>query len=171
MKFEIREIKQEDRAELFNLYIQVAENKKGIARTINEIDNEFISNIADVNTKGGIGFVGIVEGEIIGEVHASKYGIHIFDHILTNLTIGIHPDFQGKGYGKKIFSFFLKEIENTRSDILRVELESRASNKKSIELYKSIGFIQEGILKNKTRNVDGSFEDSILFSWLNKKFQ
>jgi putative acetyltransferase len=171
MELGIRKIKADDRAHLLNLYAKVAECNIGIARNVNEIDDAFILDIMSVNTKGGLGFVGLVGKDIIGEVHASKYGIEIFDHVLSDLTICIHPDFQGQSYGKKIFSYFLNEIENTRPDILRVELESRASNKKSIELYKSIGFIQEGILKNKTRNVDGSFEDSILFSWLNKKFQ
>ncbi len=171
MKLEIRELKSGDRSDLLNVYLKVAEYNNGIARTVNEIDNAFVSNISEVNARGGLGFVGFEGNNMIGEIHASKYGIEIFDHALSNLTICVHPDFQGKGSGKKIFKHFLEEIEKTRPDILRVELESRVSNTKSIELYKSIGFIKEGIFKNKTRNLDGSFEDSIAFSWFNKKFQ
>ena len=76
---------------------------------------------------------------------------------------------QGKGYGKMLFQFFLEYIENERLDILRVELESRSSNSNSIGLYESLGFIKEGVMVEKTRNFDGSFEDSMMLAWLRKK--
>lgn len=99
-----------------------------------------------------------------------KYGIRIFDHILTHLTIIVHPDHQGKGLGKKILQAFLHEVMENRPDIRRVELESRSSNFRSIGLYKELGFVQEGTMKNKTRNKDGSFEDSILMAWTNPHY-
>jgi RimJ/RimL family protein N-acetyltransferase len=107
---------------------------------------------------------------IIAEIHAMKYGIRIFDHILTHLTIIVHPDHQGKGLGKKILQAFLNEVMEKRPGIRRVELESRSSNYRSIGLYKHLGFVQEGTMKNKTRNKDGSFEDSILMAWANPNY-
>jgi ribosomal protein S18 acetylase RimI-like enzyme len=40
-------------------------------------------------------------------------------------------------------------------------LEARASNEASLGLYRSLGFEQEGVYRNKTQNRDGSFVDSI----------
>jgi len=156
---------------LFELYLKVSNNTKGIARSKDEIIKPYIINIINNAKDGGLHFVGFENEILIAEIHAVKYGINIFNHILTNLTIVIHPDYQSKGFGKEIFKHFLKFIEQSRPDILRVELESRSSNEKSIGLYKSLGFEQEGVMKEKTRNIDGNFEDSILFSWFNISFK
>ena len=107
---------------------------------------------------------------IVAAIHAFKYGIRIFDHILTNLTILVHPDYQSKGYGKALFSEFLSEIEKNRTDILRVELESRSNNEKSTRLYESIGFKKEGTMINKARNYNNLFENSVSYAWMNKNF-
>ncbi|HEX2535746.1 MAG TPA: GNAT family N-acetyltransferase, partial [Chitinophagaceae bacterium] len=104
-------------------------------------------------------------GALLAAVHAVKYGLRIFDHILTGLTIVVHPSWQGRGLGKALFTAFLRTLEASRPDIRRVELESRASNTRSIGLYQSLGFVPEGVLRNKTRNADGSFEDSLLMAW------
>lgn len=167
----IKECQNDDADSLFELYLKVATNTKGIARSKSEITKPYIIDIIDTSKKGGLHLIGFENNVLIAEIHATKYGIQIFNHILTNLTIIIHSDYQSKGYGKRIFEHFLSFIEDNRPDILRVELESRSSNKKSLGLYKSLGFKQEGILKNKTRNSNGDFEDSILYSWFNKNFE
>lgn len=48
--------------------------------------------------KQGLMLVGTEErsGALVAEIHAVKYWIRIFDHILTNLTIVVHPDYQQK---------------------------------------------------------------------------
>jgi RimJ/RimL family protein N-acetyltransferase len=66
---------------------------------------------------------------------------------------------------------FIAEVQRTRPEIARIELESRAGNQKSIGLYQRTGFVQEGKMRNKTRNKDGSFEDSILMAWTNPEFK
>lgn len=108
---------------------------------------------------------------LIAEIHAGKYGMDIFNHILTGLTVVVHPEYQGKGLGKQLFSAFLNEIAQNHPEIGRVELESRASNTKSIGLYKDMGFELEGLMKNKSRNEDGTFENSILMAWTNPDFK
>jgi len=167
----IKECKKNHTDSLFNLYVKVSTNHKGIARSESEITKTYITNIISNSKKRGLQFIGFENEILIAEIHATTYGIDIFKHILTNLTIVVHPDYQGKGYGKMIFEYFLNFIEKNRPDILRVELESRSSNKKSIGLYESLGFKQEGIMLNKTRNINSDFEDSLLFAWFNKNFK
>lgn len=168
----IRKALLKDAAGLCHLYKEVAKNERGIARMEDEISGQYIESIIGSALSKGLILVGLDEASqtIIAEIHAIKYGIRIFDHILTQLTILVHPDYQGKGLGKKILQAFLNEIRENRPDVRRVELESRSSNYRSIGLYKQLGFVQEGTMKNKTRNQDGSFEDSILMAWANPSY-
>lgn len=145
----------------------MAEHSGGIARLEEEITDLYIESLLENGSKDGLMLLGLEEttGQVIAEIHAFKYGIRIFDHVLTNLTLVVHPAFQGQGVGKRLLSCFLAEVQKTRPEIARIELESRASNQKSIGLYQSTGFVQEGRMRNKTRNKDGSFEDSLLMAW------
>lgn len=160
----------EDKEALRFLYLKLSHQARGIARTEAEITEEFINGILNCNTNGGLGFVAYEKNRLVAEIHGSTYDLHIFKHIITNITIVVDPDFQGKGYGKAILKAFLNHIETQRPDILRVELETRASNLQSIGLYESLGFKKEGIMHRKTKNSDGSFEDSILYAWFNSAY-
>jgi RimJ/RimL family protein N-acetyltransferase len=159
-----------DKEALHFLYLKLSLKDRGIARTEHDITEEFIVGILNCNANGGLGFVAYKKNRLVAEIHGSTYGIHIFKHIICNITIIVDPDYQAKGYGKAIFNTFLEHIETQRPDILRVELETRASNLKSIGLYESLGFKKEGIMHRKTRNSDGNFEDSILYAWFNPAF-
>jgi ribosomal protein S18 acetylase RimI-like enzyme len=172
IKVEIRKADVSDTAAVFQLFREVAKNESGIARMEEEITEDYIADIFIKVTENGLMLVGIepVSENLIATIHASKYGIKIFDHILTSLTIVVHPNFQGKGIGKQMFSAFLQEVQSCRKDIGRIELETRSSNQSSVALYKSVGFIEEGRMKNKTRNKNGVFEDSLLMAWMNPEF-
>ncbi|GAB3701673.1 N-acetyltransferase [Spirosoma flavus] len=156
----------QDKNALCELYRDVARISQGIARTEAEITDAYVASLFQTTARQGLMLVATDEpNRLVAEIHASKYGIHIFDHILTGLTIAVHPDYQGKGIGKMLFQAFLADIQIRFPEVLRVELESRASNQKSIGLYQSLGFVLEGTMRNKTRNADGSFEDSLLMAW------
>lgn len=172
MNLSFRKTQLSDFDELKALYINVAQNPRGIARNPTEILDEYIQSIVGLNENGGLSM--IVTGEsdaLIGEIHAGQKGIAIFDHLLAHLTIGIHSNYQGKGVGKAVFKAFLNEVEKTRKDIYRVELESRASNEAGIRLYKRVGFIEEGRMVNQTRNLDGSHENGVMMTWYNPSYE
>jgi len=148
------------------LHRTVARVSQGIARTEPELNEAYFMDLFDTVEKHGLMLVAVNgTGQIIGEIHAAKSGLTIFDHNLMGLTIVVHPYEQGKGIGKQLFSAFLTEVQGRFPEVRRVELESRASNLKSIGLYLSMGFVEEGRMRNKTRNADGSFEDSLLMAW------
>ncbi len=151
-----------DHAILLALHRAVAEDPNGIARLPEEITDEYIASLLTISPPSGLQLVVENEaGQLIGEIHGSKYGLRIFDHILGNLTIVVHPSQQGKGIGKLLFTNFLSEVHQHFPEIKRIELEARASNEASLGLYRSLGFEQEGVYRNKTQNRDGSFVDSI----------
>ena len=167
----IRKAATQDKTAIVELHQKVARISQGIARTEAEITDQYIDGLFCTIERNGIMLVAIDStGQLVAEIHASKYGLHIFNHILTGLTIAVHPDYQGKGVGKMLFQAFLDEVQKSFPEVGRIELESRASNQKSIGLYHSLGFVQEGRMKNKTRNVDGSFENSLLMAWTKPGF-
>ncbi|UFH51898.1 GNAT family N-acetyltransferase [Spirosoma sp. KNUC1025] len=167
----IRKATYQDKEALCALYKVVARISQGIARTEDEITDQYIDGLFRTIEQQGLMLVAVdPANQVIAEIHASKYGLRIFDHILTGLTIAVHPDYQGKGVGKQLFRAFLDDVQQLFPEVGRVELESRASNQKSLGLYHSLGFVQEGCMKNKTRNMDGSFEHSLLMAWTKPGF-
>ena len=65
----------------------------------------------------------------------------------------------------------MTKIKNEFSHILRVELYVREKNQKAIEFYQKMGFVEEGRLKNKIKNLDNSLETPIEMTWFNPNYQ
>ena len=146
-----------------NLYLTVSQNPGGLARTADEITSEHIDTFTTKALKTGFQFVAenLEKGKLVAEIHCYKPGPKVFDHILSELTIAVHPEFQSKGIGRLLFDTLLKEIEERRKDILRVELIARESNKKAISFYQSLGFEIEGKLLNRIKAETHQFEADI----------
>ncbi|MGB4775995.1 MAG: N-acetyltransferase [Daejeonella sp.] len=163
-----------DEARIFNLYKLVAKNFGGIAREEDEVTPGYIFNNLQKATKNGICLVinnPNNKEELIAEMHCYKLEPRVFNHILSELTIIVHPDFQKQGLGKQLFTTLLKHVEENRSDILRVELIARESNKKAIEFYQNLGFIIEGRLEKRINNKTKAFEADIPMAWFNNNFE
>ena len=163
---QIRTATRQDAKAIGALHRTVAQISQGIARTEPELTSAYFADLFETVRKCGLMLVAVNEaGQLIGEIHAAKSGLHIFEHNLMGLTIAVHPDHQGKGVGKQLFRAFFDDVNYHFPEVRRVELESRASNEASIGLYRTVGFVEEGRMKNKTRNADGTFEDSVLMAW------
>lgn len=157
--------------EILDLYRLVAQVSGNLARISEEISGEYVKNFLKKSQDFGISMIAFEGMNIIGEIHAYKLEPKVFSHVLSELTIVVHPDFQGKGVGRALFSAFLTEVETRRHDILRVELISRESNKKAIQFYSTLGFQQEGRLEKRIDSGDGTFEADIPMAWINPKFR
>ena len=152
---------------IFKLYKKVAMNRGGLARLQHEINETYITNFIDKSLNQGLSLIAKDESQkTVGEIHAYTSGLSCFSHVLTELTIAIDPDCQGQGVGRQLFESFLQEITDNFSSILRVELIARESNQKAIVFYQSLGFKKEGVLRNRIKNPDGSFESDITMAWL-----
>lgn len=73
---------------------------------------------------------------------------HRNDHIMYLGGVAIHPDYFGKGFGKKMMLEIIDFCKN--KSVSRIELSVDINNEKAIQLYESVGFSKEGILKNYT---------------------
>jgi len=95
--------KQHDLSELLYLYKLVATQKDGIIRNEEEITEAYITNFLKRSLKKGLILLAKSDTEIIGEIHAYIPNIFAFRHILSDLTIVVHPDYQGMGVGRNLF--------------------------------------------------------------------
>jgi ribosomal protein S18 acetylase RimI-like enzyme len=145
----------EDLQAIIKLYKDVASRTASLARTAEETDEEYVRDFLNKSIDHGIIIVAehpTDNTQLIGEIHAYKKGISVFDHVLSELTIVVHPDHQSKKIGRTIFTIFLEEVALHRPDIGRVELIARESNTKAIRLYQSLGFLIEGRLEMRIKN-------------------
>ncbi len=163
----IRKASLKDSKDIVRLYKAVAEIEGGLIRTSEEITLNYVQSFVTNSIDNGI--ILVIENpedknELIAEMHASKPGIKVLNHILFNLSIVVHPDWQGKGVGRKIFSHFL-EMVSSMPTITRVELIARESNTKAIQFYQSLGFKIEGKFENRIRTLSGALVSDVPMAW------
>ena len=166
----IRKSTLDDLHAIQQLYQTVARISGGIARKEHEISEAYIHNFLSKALANGCSMVAEENGQVWGEVHTYSFGIECFRHLFGDTTICIHPDCQGKGVGKQLFSTLLEYVMRERTDILRVELHARESNPKAIELYKKLGFTIEGRVLGRVLDPDGSIVADVPMGWLNPNF-
>jgi ribosomal protein S18 acetylase RimI-like enzyme len=157
-----------------SLYQAVAKQDGGIARIEPEISDDYVLNFIKKSLATGVIIVAEHPEnpeELVAEIHAYKAGLKTFDHVLTDLTIVVHPQFHGKKIGRTIFTIFLEEIGLNRPDIGKVELLTRESNLKAIALYQSLGFRVEGRFEMRIKTNHGTYEADIPMGWQNPNFE
>ena len=79
-------------------------------------------------------------------------------------------DFQGSGLNKHC-KFLLLSYAFETMGIERVEFRADSNNTKSIAAMKSIGCVEEGILRSNTIKPDGTRRDSIVLSILKQEWE
>ena len=171
--YKIRQANSDDLNKIYALYKKVASATTGLARSKDEITEQYIQSFMKNSSDSGVGLVidnPESSNEIIAEIHCYKLVPKTFSHVLSELTIAVDPDHQGKGIGRMIFTHLLDLIKHNRPDVLRVELISRETNLKAISFYKSLGFNQEGRFENRIRSNETEFEADIPMAWFNPNF-
>ena len=104
----IRRATVDDRNQIAELHRKVARISQGIARSELEITDQYVDGLLLISDSQGLMLVAFDStNQLVAEIHATKYNIQIFDHILTGLTIVVHPDYQSKGVGKRLFRHLL----------------------------------------------------------------
>lgn len=166
--FIIRQATSDDVFLIFDLYLQVTAQEHGLARTFQEINLEYICHFSERAQKHGIQLI-LLDSQnpdnLIGEIHAYSPQPAIFGHLLSELTILIHPKFQKKGLGELLFNTFLNKVIQDFPSILRVELFCRESNKSAIKMYEKLGFIKEGRFENRIALAPNHYEADIPMAW------
>ncbi len=169
-----REANSNDVTKIVNLYQRVADKSGGIARLAHEITQSYVSEFVRNSLERGL--IIVCEhpenpGQLIAGIHAFKPGISVFDHVLSNLTLVVDPDFQNRKIGRTLMTIFLEDIARTRPDIGKVELIVRESNAQAIVLYQSLGFRIEGRLEMRIRTPSRQYEADIPMGWQSPSYE
>lgn len=150
------------------LYLAVARQGLGLARTEDEITAEYVCAFIENSLAQGVFLVVEDEGrkELAGEIHAYRNGLRRFSHALSSLTVAVHPSAQRRGIGRQLFATLLRHVTHQMPDIERIELLTHESHERAKALYESMGFHREGRFERGIRNAHGGLEADIPMAWL-----
>lgn len=125
------------------------ENQKCIIQSFIESPNKTML-ISENNRE----ITGFIVG-IGGNVRRNRHNLYI--------VIGIKQDFTGQNLGVTFFEILEKWAD--KHDFRRLELTVMSHNERAIKLYKSLGYIKEGI-KHDSMKLDSGYVDEIYMSKL-----
>lgn len=171
MSISIRKAKVEDYSQLILLYKEVASKSGGIIRIDEEINFDYVNMFIENSLKNGLSLVAEIDSRIVAEIHAYTPEIFAFRHMLSDLTIVVHPEHQNKGIGKELFRKFLEIVQKEFQHILRIELYVKEENAPIVEFYESLGFNNEGRQTNKILNASDELETPLHMAWFNPGFK
>jgi len=167
MSFSIRPTRAYDAVPIAAVHRATAAILGGIARRPEEITDAYIDRILHEALADGVGLVAVDEGgAVIGEIHAVRIPVKLFSHVLSDLTVAVHPDWRGRGVGSALFQALFAAARAMDPPIVRVELNAGAGNAGALRLYERLGFRVEGRLEKRGRFPDGTFEDDIAMGLL-----
>ena len=138
-----------------------ARPSSGLARSPDEMDLAWVHGFLGKASALGA-TLGVWAGEVLaGEIHASRTGPRQFDHNLMDLTVAVHPDWQGRGVGARLFEGLFAAAAAMTPAIERIELAVREGNDGALRLYQRMGFVIEGHHPGRVRLPDGTVETDI----------
>jgi putative acetyltransferase len=155
------------------LYQKVATRGGGIARVFTDAaQDNYTQGFIDSKKPGKQLVIEArnTDGKIIAELYCFSPSSKAFSHVLSDLTIVVAFGNNDKGLEAKIFAHLLEHIENSRPDILRVELLAGEENTSLLALYKELGFEMEGRFAKRICNSQEQFEAEIPMVWFNAKY-
>lgn len=158
MAIEIRPATRADAACLLALHLAAAAGASGLAREPDEIDLAYIEAFLD---KAAIALGAFEDGVLAGEIHVMRMGPRQFQHVLTELTVAVHPAFQGRGVGVQLFEALFAEAARLTPKIERIELMVREGHAHARRLYERLGFQVEGRFPRRVRLADGTVETDL----------
>ncbi len=167
----IREAKGNEAKLLLSLYKKVAQFPNGIIRTPEEITENYINDFMSKSHANGCMLMAYHGEQLVGEIHAYTPPLKAFRHLLTDLTIVVDTQYQGKGIGKELFTTFLKKVRMEYPHIMRVELFTREHNLKNVAFYKKLGFVNEGRQDRKIYVSEQAYHTPLHMAWFNPNFQ
>lgn len=170
----LREATIQDIDAIRELYREVAMVEGGIARMESEITRDYVASFVSMSIKSGL----IIVAEdpdnpsrLIAEVHGARNGLAVFSHVLGDVTLVVHPQFQKRKIGRTIFTIFLNEIAQHHPGIGKVELIVRETNTVAISLYQSLGFRIEGRLEMRIKTSESHYLADIPMGWQNPNYE
>uniref|UniRef100_B0T8J0 GCN5-related N-acetyltransferase n=1 Tax=Caulobacter sp. (strain K31) TaxID=366602 RepID=B0T8J0_CAUSK len=165
--FIVRSATPQDAAAILALHRKVATVPGGLAREPGEVTEDYVARAMAVSADGGVNLVAIgSDRDLCGELHVERMKVGIFAHVLTDLTVAVDPDWQGRGVGSALFRALIETARTMSPPVGRIELWTGAANLGAQRLYQRLGFQIEGRMIGRGRHPDGHVEDDIVMGLL-----
>ena len=165
--FTIRPATSDDAAAVLALHRRVAAQPGGLARQPEEVTIDYVVHALAASADGGVNLVAVdVKGALCGELHVERMKVAIFAHVLTDLTVAVDPDWQGRGVGSALFRALIDTARTMTPPVGRIELWTGAANLGAQRLYERLGFRVEGRMVGRGRLPDGTVDDDIVMGLL-----
>lgn len=165
--FTVRPAVSSDAAAILALHRRVAAIPGGLARRPEEITADYVDHAMAAAAEGGFNLVAVgSDGVLCGEIHVERMKIRLFAHVLTDLTVAVDPDWQGRGVGSALFRALISSARQATPPVGRIELGTGAGNLGAQRLYERLGFRVEGRMPGRGRHPDGRVEDDIVMGLL-----
>jgi len=161
--FTVRPADPEDADAILALHRRVAAQAGGLARRPDEVTADYVAHAMAAAADGGVNLVAVdSDGVLCGELHVERMKVAIFTHVLTDLTVAVDPDWQGRGVGSALFRALIDTARTITPPVGRIELWTGAANLGAQRLYQRLGFKIEGRMIGRGRYPDGHVEDDIV---------
>ena len=162
----IREASVDDAQELISVVKEYIEDSEYIPYTKGEFnptiefEKEWIQTLND--QKNSLLLLAIHDGKIIGNISVNGSQRNMAAHTAC-IGIGLLREWRNKGVGSILFNSVIEWAKkNSQLEILW--LETYATNKEGMTLYKKYGFEQDGIQKNFIKLSDNEYADNLMMS-------
>ena len=164
MSLTIRKARVEDAHAIVSAEQEIAQSPGFFCSQPSELSEEnvvkMIRNLSESHT--GIYLVAEREGKIVGHAFLESLHLKSICHV-AQLSICVHQSWQEKGLGTALIKQLIDWAKQSAT-IEKIELSVRASNSRAISLYKKMGFIEEGRLKNRIKIDSSHYIDDILMA-------
>ncbi len=109
-----------------------------LSRLIFNDDYEDAKSMVTKSLESGVRtlYIAILDNRLIG-----MGAVSIENNEASIFGLGISPQYRGKGFGKELLDFILKELKNKGIQDVSIEVDS--SNKNAFNLYVKCGFVVE----------------------------
>lgn len=164
MNTTIRKAKIEDAHAIVTAEKEIAETPGYFCSQPSELSEQnviqMISSLAESEME--IYLVTKRDGKIVGHAFLEPLHLKSICHV-AQLSIGVHHGWQEKGIGTALMKELIAWAKQSMT-VEKIELNVRASNSRAIALYKKIGFVEEGRLKNRIKVNNNHYIDDVLMA-------
>lgn len=165
--FIVRPATPDDADAILALHRKVAAQPGGLARRPEEVTADYVAHAMAASAEGGANLVAVAaDGALCGELHVERMKLAIFAHVLTDLTVAVDPNWQGRGVGSALFHALIETARAMTPPVGRIELWTGAANLGAQRLYERLGFRIEGRMIGRGRLPDGAVDDDIVMGLL-----
>lgn len=126
-----------------------------------EQEEEFIEN--NLKKNNALSIIAESNGRVVGNLNFAGGPKERTAHT-GEFGISVLKQYWGNRIGEELINFLIDWSKNT-GIIRKINLRTRTDNTRGINLYKKLGFIEEGVIK-RDLYINGEFYDSLMMGML-----